>query len=157
MAQTLGAWYMMPDSTTENTYNLVPHNVSMFMSGYGLYYFFVHYWVSEGWAVFAVIMLIGCFEIMHALIPTATVQAPLGGDGFSYYKLIYGVGGMLIGLILDLIWPPSIRMPLKKREFYQYCYDYPDAEECVDVEIPEKWFRLYGPQDEDVSNLSFWF
>ena len=147
----------MPDSTTENTYLLVPHNVAMFMSGFGLYYMFVHFWVNEGWTIFAVVLLIGCFEIMHALIPTATVLAPLGGDGFSYYKLIYGTGGSIIALILDLIWPPSIRMPRKKRDFYQMCYDDPSLEECLDVEIPDKWWRLYGPEEEDVDNLAFWF
>ena len=32
-----------------------------------------------------------------------------GGYGFDYYALLYGFGGGLIGLLLDLIAPPHIR------------------------------------------------
>ena len=123
---------------------------------FGLYDFFVHYYASEGWAMFGVIMIDGCFQIMHALIPVATIQLPLGGNGFSYYELIYGVGGAILALLFDLMVPPSIRMPRKKQALYELCYNDPGLEECIDVEIPDKWFKMYGPE-EDLDNLSFWF
>ena len=153
---TLGEWYMMPDGTDQNEYMPNAANMANLGVAWGVYYFFVHFYANEGWAVFGAIMINGCFQIMHALVPDTTIQSPLGGGGFSYYQLIYATGGAILGLLFDLMVPPSIRMPKKKQRLYETCYNDPSLEECIDVEIPEKWFKLYGPED-DADNLLTWF
>ena len=110
MSGELGKWRWATD-----TYELTHDKEAHFAACWGLYYFFVHFWVSELWASIATLLIGTAKEIKDALIPWEEYGF-WGGDGFSYWDLIFDVAGLALALVVDLIWPPHIRPPRKNEE-----------------------------------------
>ena len=88
----------------------MPHTAQQgyFGVGWGLYFTLVHLKAWEWLAVVIVILLEVTYQIVQALVPSS-VNLYFGGEGFSYSNLIYGCGGMLLGLFIDLAAPPHVR------------------------------------------------
>ena len=103
MSGELGKWRMSSD-----TYDFTIDKQAHFVACWGLYYFFVHFYVTE-WLASILVLLIGLLkEIKDAIIPWEEYGF-IGGDGFSYWDMMYDVVGLALALITDLIWPPHIR------------------------------------------------
>ena len=125
-------YYLLDVSNNEmDTFNPTPNNVANFGAGFGLYMMFVHFYAAEWLSIVLVILLQFMWQCKNALVPytrygdtSSVLQAVstikedpryFGGFGFSYHQEIYGAVGVLMGFLLDLIWPPAIQ-PSKAEE-----------------------------------------
>ena len=103
MSGTLGQWRWSSDD-----YSITISKEAHFALCLGLYYFFVHFWVSEMWASIVTLLIGLVREIKDGLVPEEDYGI-WGGSGFSYWDLMYDAIGIVLGLVIDLIWPPHIR------------------------------------------------
>ena len=101
-----------------DTFSPNPQNMANFGSGFGLYFMMVHFYAAEWLAIVLVILIQFMWQVKSALVPyyRGTASDPLntdaryfGGWGFSYHQELYGLGGILIAFLLDVIWPPAIQ------------------------------------------------
>ena len=103
MSGTLGQWRWSSDD-----WSVTISKEAHFALCWGLYHFFVHFWVSEMWASIITLGVGVVREIKDGLVPEEDYGI-WGGSGFSYWDLLYDVIGIVLGLVVDLIWPPHIR------------------------------------------------
>merc|ERR1712110_979476 len=57
-------------------------------------------------------------QIKNALIPyvkTGTMNRRYGGGfGYSWQAQLYGVGGLILAILLDLMWPPHLQKNVRE-------------------------------------------
>ena len=128
MAQELGVWYWAAD--TMDDWLPLGQNQAYFGTGWGLYFTWTTFQVHEWISVIIVVLLETSWQIVHGMVPDTT-NAYLGGKGFSYIRLVYGIGGMTLALLFDLMIPPHIRPFGADDPCEDYEEDSDDWKECI--------------------------
>merc|ERR1712072_585956 len=87
-----------------------------------MYFMFVHYHVWEWLSMLLVFLIQFIWQAKNAMVPYVNFKdvnnASLGWDrryfggmGYSYKAEIWGAGGVIFAILVDLMWPPHIREP----------------------------------------------
>ena len=99
------------------TFSPTTINVANFGVGFGLYFMMVHFYAPEWVAIIVTLILGFIWEVKNALVPYVKVDTTtfvtetrwMGGFGFSYKRELYGLGGVFLAFLLDVMWPPAIQ------------------------------------------------
>ena len=108
MVQEEGTWWWAEDANID--WLPVKVNQANFMTGFGGYFVFATLgaWEWLAWIIMMVLTTVN--QILHAMIPdTSGAGVYVGGKGFNYSQLAYGLGGGLLGFLFDLMIPPHVR------------------------------------------------
>ena len=107
-----------------NTFNPTEGNIFALGTQFGLYFMMVHFYAPE-WVSIVVVTILGfIWEVKNALIPILNVdvatgvyeQRWLGGPGFAWKHEVYGVFGIFLAFLLDVMWPPAIQPSREEEE-----------------------------------------
>ena len=116
------AYYGYDDS--RDSFNPYPLNIAALGTQFGLYFMMVHFYAPE-WVSIVVVTILGfIWEVKNALIPILNVdvatgvyeQRWLGGPGFAWKHEVYGVFGIFLAFLLDVMWPPAIQPSREEEE-----------------------------------------
>ena len=109
------AYYGYDDS--RDSFNPYPLNIAALGTQFGLYFMMVHFYAPEWVAIIVTLILGFMWEVKNALVPYVKVDTTtfvtetrwMGGFGFSYKRELYGLGGVFLAFLLDVMWPPAIQ------------------------------------------------
>ena len=99
-------------------------NIAALGTQFGLYFMMVHFYAPE-WVAIVVTLILGfIWEVKNALVPYVNIDTTtlvtskrwMGGFGFSYKRELYGLGGVFLAFLLDVMWPPAIQPSREEEE-----------------------------------------
>ena len=89
-------------------YDMTLGKYAYFITCWGLYYFAVHFRISELWAFILVFMIGFLKEVFDAAVETDSEKF-YNDPGFSWADLLYDSLGIITAFIFDVMVPPHIR------------------------------------------------
>ena len=116
------AYYGYADSN--DSFSPYPMNIAALGTQFGLYFMMVHFYAPE-WVAIVVTLILGfIWEVKNALVPYVNIDTTtlvtskrwMGGFGFSYKRELYGLGGVFLAFLLDVMWPPAIQPSREEEE-----------------------------------------
>ena len=125
-------WFSAGDSAyygyakANDSFSPYPANIAALGTQFGLYFMMVHFYAPE-WVAIVVTLILGfIWEVKNAMVPYVNIKYTsgvvsgyekrwMGGFGFSYKRELYGLGGVFLAFLLDVMWPPAIQ-PTREEE-----------------------------------------
>ena len=129
-APEMWKWYSAGDPAylgyddSRDSFSPYPLNIAALGTQFGLYFMMVHFYAPEWVAIVVTIILGFIWEVKNALVPYVKVDLTagtsetrwLGGFGYSYKRELYGLGGIFLAFLLDVMWPPAIQPSREEEE-----------------------------------------